>query len=129
MGGAGRSTGNAGRIAGNQLVIELKNGVTVLLPRHLLQGLGEAAPEAIAGVQLGLRGASLHWEMLDVSFSLAGLLGGIFGTRAWMQEMGRLGGATRSAAKAAAARANGKQGGRPASLLKSPKQESPAPSL
>ena len=103
----------------DQLVIELKNGITVLLPTHLLQEMGGAAPEAIAGVQLGPRGASLHWETLDVSFSLAGLLAGIFGTRAWMQEMGRLGGGTKSAAKAAAARSNGKQGGRPASPLKS----------
>ena len=101
----------------DQLVIELKNGVTVLLPRHLLQGLGEVAPEAIAGGRLGPRGASLHWEMLDVSFSLTGLLAGIFGTRAWMQEMGRLGGGTKSAAKAAASRVNGKQGGRPAKAI------------
>ena len=113
----------------DQLVIELKNGVTVLLPRHLLQGVGDATPEAIAGVQLGPRGASLHWATLDVSFSLAGLLAGIFGTHAWMQEMGRLGGSTKSASKAEAARLNGKQGGRPATNLKSPKQESPAPSL
>ena len=82
--------------------------------------------EAIAGVQLGARGASLHWEALDVSFSLTGLLAGIFGTRAWMQEVGRRGGSTKSAAKAAAARANGKQGGRPAAPIKLPKQESPA---
>lgn len=112
----------------DQLVLELKNGVTVLLPRHLLQGVGDATPEAIAGVELGPRGASLHWETLGVSFSLAGLLASIFGTRAWMQEMGRRGGSTKSASKVEAARVNGKQGGRPATSLKSPKRESPPPS-
>ncbi|MCE7981130.1 MAG: DUF2442 domain-containing protein [Caldilinea sp. CFX5] len=95
-------------------VIELKSGVTVLLPAHLLQGLEHATPAALADVQLGPRGASLHWESLDVSFSLAGLLAGVFGTRAWMQEMGRRGGSATSTAKAAAARLNGKKGGRPA---------------
>jgi Protein of unknown function (DUF2442) len=113
----------------DQLVLELKNGVTVLLPTHLLQGVAGAATEAIASVQVGPRGASLHWETLDVSFSLAGLLAGIFGTHVWMQEMGRIGGATKSVAKAVAARANGKQGGRPATKLKSPTPESPAPWL
>lgn len=102
-----------------QLVIELKSGVTVLLPTHLLQGLTGASPAALADVHLGPRGASFHWETLGVSFSLAGLLAGVFGTRAWMQEMGRRGGSATSKAKAAAARLNGKKGGRPAKTAKS----------
>ena len=96
-----------------QFVIALKSVVTVLLPAHLLQGLDHATPEALTDVQLGPRGASLHWETLGVSFSLAGLLAGVFGTRAWMQEMGRRGSSATSTAKAAAARLNGKKGGRP----------------
>jgi Protein of unknown function (DUF2442) len=99
-----------------QFMIALKSGVIVLLPAHLLQGLDRATPEALADVQLGPRGASLHWETLGVSFSLAGLLAGVFGTRAWMQEMGRRGGSATSTAKAAAARLNGKKGGRPAKV-------------
>jgi len=38
---------------------------------------------------------------------------GVFGTRRWMQRIGQRGGATITAAKSAAARANGKKGGRP----------------
>lgn len=97
-----------------QVVIDLKSGVTVLLPTHLLQGLAGASSAALADVHLGPRGASLHWKTLGVSFTLAGLLAGVFGTRAWMQEMGRRGGSATSTAKAAAARLNGKKGGRPA---------------
>ena len=85
----------------------------VLLPPHLLQGLAGASSALLADVQIGPRSTSLHWEALGVSFSLAGLLAGVFGTRAWMQEMGRRGGSTTSTAKAAAARLNGKKGGRP----------------
>jgi hypothetical protein len=59
------------------------------------------------------RGAALHWENLDQDFSVAGLLAGIFGTKAWMAELGRQGGSITSEAKRAAARANGQKGGRP----------------
>lgn len=59
-------------------------------------------------------GHGLHWEALDADFTVPGLLMGLFGTRAWMaREQARLAGATTSAAKALAARENGKKGGRP----------------
>jgi len=43
-----------------------------------------------------------------------GLLMGVFGTRAWMaSELARRAGQAKSPAKAAAARVNGRKGGRP----------------
>jgi hypothetical protein len=62
---------------------------------------------------LGL-GLGLHWEQLDVDLSVPGLLAGLFGTKAYMdrQRAARAGAAT-SVAKAAAARRNGRKGGRP----------------
>jgi len=42
-----------------------------------------------------------------------GLIEGAFGSRRWMQQIGKLGGASRSSVKAKAARENGKRGGRP----------------
>lgn len=95
------------------LVIELTNGVIVSTPIHLLQGLEGATAQTLAAVVVGPRGASLHWEELGVDFSVAGLLAGVFGTRAWMAEVGRRGGRATTEAKAAAARANGAKGGRP----------------
>jgi hypothetical protein len=97
----------------SQLVVELNNGVTFLVPTNLLQGLAGAAPEDLEQVSLGPRGASLHWEKIEVDFSLAGLIVGILGTRAWMAELGKRGGRAKTEAKAAAAQANGKKGGRP----------------
>ena len=96
-----------------QIVIELTNGVTFWVPTHLLEGVADATPAEAAQVKLGPRGASLHWAALGVDFSLAGLLAGVLGTRAWMAELGRRGGSARSEAKAAAARENGRRGGRP----------------
>jgi hypothetical protein len=106
------------------LVIELTNGVTVTMPVQLLQGVAGATEQALSAVALGPRGASIHWEGIGADFSVAGLLAGIFGTHAWMAEAGRRGGSSRSPAKAAAARANGKKGGRPEKALR----VAPAPS-
>jgi hypothetical protein len=101
----------------NRIVVDLKNGVTFAFPSDLVQGLRGAAAEDIAEVELGPRGAALHWEELDVDFSLAGLMAGIFGNKAWMSglmaKLGSKGGKKVSEAKAAAARVNGAKGGRP----------------
>lgn len=97
----------------NRLVIELINGTTLMIPSRLIQGLSDAEPEDIAKVKLTPYGLGLHWKKLDADFSVAGLLSGIFGTKVWMSELGRRGGSASSEAKAAAARANGKKGGRP----------------
>jgi hypothetical protein len=101
--------------ATERLVIELKNGIIFQLPRSLVQGLSDAPFEELARIRLGPRGASLHWETLDVDLSLSGLLMGVFGTRTWMAALGQKGGSARSIAKSMAARENGKKGGRPAS--------------
>jgi hypothetical protein len=41
------------------------------------------------------------------------LIDGVFGSKAWMRDIGRVGGSAKSEAKATAARENGKKGGRP----------------
>jgi hypothetical protein len=98
----------------DRLVIDLINGTTFMVPHQLIQGLSGADPELVAGVEIPDKfGLSLHWEKLDADFSVGGLVRGVFGTRLWMAELGRKGGRSTSAAKRAAARANGKRGGRP----------------
>lgn len=103
--------------ATSRLVLELKNGTTLIVPCRLIQGLRNADPHLIAQVELLPRGAALHWEKLDVDISLAGLLAGSFGTKRWMREiareLGRQGGRVNSAEKAAASCVNGMKGGRP----------------
>ncbi len=96
----------------NRLIIELKNGATHIVPCELIQRLSDADPKDIAAVELGPRGASLHWEKLDQDFTVGGLVRGVFGTKKWMAELERTGGRVKSKAKAAAARANGKKDNR-----------------
>lgn len=96
-----------------RLAVELANGATFLIPINLLQGFEGAPPDDIAAVEVVPRGSALCWEKLDLDYSVAGLVAGVFGNRAWMSELGRHGGHARSEAKARAARANGARGGRP----------------
>lgn len=97
----------------DKVVIRLTSGVDVAIPRTHLQGLGNATRTQAADIHLEGAGSGLHWASLDVDHYIPGLLAGVFGTRRWMSDLGRKGGAVRSAAKAAAARANGRKGGRP----------------
>ena len=99
--------------AGGRMIVELTNGCSFAFPPGLVQGLARASDDALAGVEILGAGYGLHWEGLDVDLSIPGLLGGVFGTRSYMA---RHAGRATSAAKAAAARANGAKGGRPAKL-------------
>jgi hypothetical protein len=95
------------------LILKLCDGRRLLLPREDLQGLQSATREQIAQVEIVGQGTGLHWPDLDVDLYVPALLQGIYGTKKWMAEIGRRGGAARSPAKKRAARENGKLGGRP----------------
>lgn len=92
--------------------ITFATGVKLTVPARLLQGLKKADEREIARVEL-LGDDMLHWESLDVDHYIPGVLKGVFGNRAWMRAIGKRGGSTRTPAKRAAARANGRKGGRP----------------
>jgi hypothetical protein len=94
----------------DRIVVELTNGCTFAFPPRLAQGLEQATVDELAEVEVLGTGYGLHWETLDVDFTVPGLLAGIFGTRSYMA---RHAGRATSPAKAAAARANGAKGGRP----------------
>src|SRR5262245_4184173 len=96
-----------------KVIIGLDNGCSLLIPPALAQGLTGAAPAELADMLILGPGTTIAWPRLDVQFSVAGLLSGILGTRAWMAELGRVGGRATSPAKSRAARRNGSKGGRP----------------
>lgn len=93
--------------------IELRNGCLFAFPAEMGEGLRGASPERLAEVEVTPAGYGLHWKALDVDLAVPALLAGVFGRRAWMRELGRAGGRATSPAKAAAARENGRKGGRP----------------
>ncbi|HEV3157630.1 MAG TPA: DUF2442 domain-containing protein [Candidatus Baltobacteraceae bacterium] len=107
---------NAGYdVTRNAIFIEMNNGIRFEIPRALLQGLQDATSHQLAQVKVLGTGTTIAWESPDVGFTVAGLLKGVFGSRRWMSELGRVGGSMTSKRKAAAARANGAKGGRPRS--------------
>lgn len=101
------------RARDDSLRIELTNGAVITVPVKLIPGLKRAAPSEVRSVEVLGRGGGLHWENLDLDLSVPGLVSSVFAGPEWMTELGRVGGRRSSAAKAAAARRNGRKGGRP----------------
>lgn len=97
-----------------RVIVELSTGVQLAIPVDRLEGLAGAAADALADIEISPAGLGLHWPQLDADVYLPALLQGVFGSRTWMAaQLGSAGGQARSPAKAAAARANGRKGGRP----------------
>jgi Protein of unknown function (DUF2442) len=69
------------------IVIYLKTDVFIGIPRNFLQGLENATPEDLQDFWLTSNGDAVHWEKLNASFSIPGLVTGAFGTRQWMAEL------------------------------------------
>lgn len=97
----------------NRIILDLKQGVTILISASLIDELGGATPEQLDEVKLLPSGLALHWESLDMDISLPGLLVDLIGTGPLLSEVGKRGRGKTSSAKAAAARSNGMKGGRP----------------
>jgi hypothetical protein len=100
--------GESGRV-----LLELANGCLFGFPPALVEGLENAGEDQLERVVVDGPGSALRWDELDVDVGVAPLLAGVFGSKSWMQELGRRGGSVTSDAKARAARANGRKGGRP----------------
>lgn len=100
--------------------IELKNGCLFAFPAEYGQGLRGATVRQLEQVEVFPGGEGLHWEELDADLWVPGLVAGVFGSKAWMRELGRAGGRKRTEAKARASRENGKKGGRPPRHLTQP---------
>lgn len=96
-----------------RIVMELTNGCMFAFPAEYGQGLRGATAEQLTKVEVASGGYLLLWEDLDAALAVPGLVAGTFGSKAWMRELGRLGGRARSEAKVHASRENGKKGGRP----------------
>lgn len=97
-----------------RVIVEMNTGIEVTFPPALAEGLAGAAPENLAQIEVSPSGLGLHWPKLDADLYVPALLQGVFGSRSWMAaRLGAAGGKSRSESKAAAARKNGRKGGRP----------------
>lgn len=100
-----------------RVVLELNTGMVLTFPVQDIEGLSHATPQQLQEIEISPSGLGIHVPALDVDLYIPSLLQGFMGTKQWMAaQMGKTGGKATSAAKAAAARANGKLGGRPKKL-------------
>ena len=97
-----------------RIVLNLNTGVQVTFPPRLAEGLAGASPADLAEIEISPAGLGLHWPRLDADVYVPALLHGVFGSKRWIAaQLGAAGGKARSRAKTAAARENGRKGGRP----------------
>lgn len=99
---------------GARIIIGLNSGIEVGVPAALIEGLAGAVADELVEVEISPSGLGLHWPRLDVDVYIPALLQGVLGSPSWMAaQLGATGGKVCSTAKTAAARANGRKGGRP----------------
>ncbi len=92
--------------------VDVAAGLAVRIPAKMIAELAAATPSQIRAVRLTPDGGTLEQRELHVDISVPGLLRDLLGFDAQSR-----GGKARSAAKVAAARANGAKGGRPKKVL------------
>jgi len=68
----------------SRIVIGLSTGVELTVPASLVEGLADASPEALAGIEISPAGLGLHWPVLDADLYIPALLQGVFGSKRWM---------------------------------------------
>lgn len=100
-----------------KIEVDYANGVTIAVPVALIEELS-LLPEpptaaGLSSIEIMGDGRYIDFPKIDASVHAPSILKGIFGTKAWMSEIARGLGSAKSPAKAAAARENGKKGGRP----------------
>jgi hypothetical protein len=100
--------------ATGRIVIHLSSKLDVSFSPHDAQGLEHSKPSQLDEVEISPSGFGIHFPKLDADLYLPSLLERFLGSRRWMaSRLGQVGGKSRSAAKRAAAKANGRMGGRP----------------
>lgn len=98
----------------SRVVVALNTGVELTFPARLAEGLANASPDNLADIEISPAGLGLHWPKLDADLYVPALLQGVFGSKRWMaRQLGAEGGRSRTVAKIAASRENGRKGGRP----------------
>ncbi len=97
-----------------RIVIELSSKLIVSFSPADAEGLEDAEPSQLRQIEISPSGFGIHFPAVDADLYIPGLLEGFLGSKAWMaSRLGQVGGRSRSGAKKAASRANGRLGGRP----------------
>jgi|SRR5579863_5403357 len=103
-----------------RIVVDLSSRVTLAFSPEDAEGLENARPAQLEEIEISPSGFGIYFPKLDADIYIPGLLEGLLGSKQWMAaRLGESGGHSKSRAKKAAARANGKLGGRPKKAARS----------
>lgn len=102
--------------ASARIIIGLSSGLELSFSPSTVQGLENTQPADLSEIEISPSGLGLYFPKVDTDLYIPSLLHGLLGTEKWMSENGRKGGSAKTEAKSAAARRNGKLGGRPKSV-------------
>jgi hypothetical protein len=69
------------------LIVVLNNGKRLAIPQEDLQYLADASVEDASDVSIEMLGMGIHWEKLDLDFSVEGLIEGRRGNAKWMKQL------------------------------------------
>lgn len=98
----------------SRIVISLSSGLDISFAPRDVQGFEHARPADLVEAEISPSGFGVHFPRIDADIYVPALLEGFLGSKRWMAaQNGRAGGRVASTAKSAAARENGKLGGRP----------------
>jgi len=109
-----RATGAHYDRKAGKIVVELSSRVIVSFSPSDAEGLEGAKPSQLDAIEVSPSGFGIHFPALDADLYVPGILEGLLGSKRWMaSRLGSIGGQSRSSAKTAASRSNGRLGGRP----------------
>lgn len=98
----------------DKIIIALATGLELGFCPRQAQGFEHVHAADLVAPEISPSGLGIHFPLLDLDIYIPGLLDGFLGSKRWMAaQNGSIGGAVSTPAKAAAARENGKKGGRP----------------
>jgi hypothetical protein len=101
-----------------RIVVELSSNVIVSFSPSDVEGLEDAKPSQLSAIEISPSGFGIYFPAVDADLYVPGILEGFLGSKRWMAaRLGQIGGLSRSRAKKAASRTNGKLGGRPRKAL------------
>ncbi|WFS02131.1 DUF2442 domain-containing protein [Rhizobium tumorigenes] len=67
-----------------RIMVEFTNGAAFMVPARQIEGLVDATDAQLSEVEL-LGETGLHWESLDIDYTISGLMSGVFGSRSFME--------------------------------------------
>jgi uncharacterized protein DUF2442 len=95
--------------------VTIETGARVTVPLRIFRTLGDVPDATLATVAVSPGGWGLLWDAIGEDYEVEGIVTAALGldSSTAMRALARIGGRTKSPARAAASRANGAKGGRP----------------